>query len=151
MLCNFLETVTTLFCIRMFSFRFYFLYTCICLSFDVCLLPSLRLRFALDSARTRFYFVCAAVEVVWLCHYSGFIIQSNALCWGLPGPVRQCGQVCRWRRWNHHGSSHPRAGSGDCNDFTSHSFLFTHFCGLSLCAHVEDDWKRSRREKHNLE
>jgi len=88
MLCNFLEIVTTLFCIRMFSLRlFIFLYICICLSFDFCLFA---MRFALDSARVGFYLVglrlCVSVDVVWLCHYLGFIIQSNALCLQPPCP-----------------------------------------------------------------
>lgn len=42
-------------------------------------MPCLRMRFALDSAVAGFYFVCVFVDVVWLCHYWGFIIQSKAI------------------------------------------------------------------------
>lgn len=86
MLCNFLETVTTLFVFECFLFVFIFFYTCICLSFDFCLLRAYECVLPWIRLEPGFIFVCAFVEVVWLCHYSGFIIQSNALCLGLPGP-----------------------------------------------------------------
>lgn len=144
MLCNFLKIVTTLFCIRMFSFGlFIFLYICICLSFDFC--PCVCL--------------CQAYECVlpWIQLESGFIwyvcvslsmLFGFAITWASLFNQMHCVGDSLARCFSIGIFESPSLGH--CNDFGS--YFFFHFCGLSLCRHVQRDREVLRgARKRNLE